>query len=91
MDQEAWLREVKENATFRGEVRSFITNAPQAMRSAATEAVEGHNRDKDAHGAGVKREIDGKVVAYVTAGAALLSCFAGAIGAAVHSAWSHIK
>ncbi len=49
MDQEAWLNEVKENATFRGEVRQFITTAPVAMRSAALEAVAAHNDDKEAH------------------------------------------
>lgn len=49
MDQKEWIAEVKENATFRGEVRQFILNAPATMKSAATEAVQTHNDDKEAH------------------------------------------
>ncbi len=90
MDQEAWMAEVKENATFRGEVRQFIVSAPASMKSAAAEAIAAHNADKDAHGAGVKREIDKKVVGWAGVAATALTVFAGAIGAAVHKAWSHI-
>lgn len=49
MDQEAWVNEVKENATFRGEVRQFIRQTPETMKAAAKDAVAAHNDDKEAH------------------------------------------
>lgn len=49
MDQESWMNEVKENATFRGEVRQFIRQSPDTMKSAAETAVAAHNDDKEAH------------------------------------------
>lgn len=49
MDQESWMNEVKENATFRGEARAFFNAAPEAMKAAAKDVVAAHNDDKEAH------------------------------------------
>lgn len=82
--------EAKENATFRGELRQFMSNTSDHIEAVskkagdAKAAVEAHEKDINAHGAGVKREVDGKMVAWVTAGAAVLSCFGGVIGALAH-------
>ncbi len=53
-----------------------------------TEAVraslEAHEKSPDAHGAGVKREIDGKIVGWATVAATALASCGGVIGWLVH-------
>ncbi len=83
-------REIKESATFRGEHRQFMAALPTTIASAVHSAVEAHNSDMNAHGAGVKRDLDKKVVGWVTAGAAVLGIFSGAIGAGLHKFWEKV-
>ena len=88
MDRDEFINELKENATFRGEMREFMRNVPEATRAAAHEAITAHNEDANAHGAGVKREISGKVIGWAGVVVALLAGFGGAIGAEVHKLWN---
>lgn len=81
---------VKESAELRGEIRQFTSNmkdytdAVSVKAGKAMDALDVHEKDPDAHGAGVKREIDGKLVGWITAGAAVLGCFGGIVGSLVH-------
>lgn len=86
---------VKESSELRGEIRQFMSNS-QSYTAAVSMKAEGvrtmldnHEKDPDAHGAGVKREIDGKVIGWATVGATILASFGGVIGAAMHKLWSH--
>lgn len=81
--------EVKESATFRGELRQFMSALPISTDAAVQRLIVVHNADKDAHGAGVARELDKKIVGWATVGATVLAGFAGVIGAAAHKFWSH--
>lgn len=84
--------EIQASATFRGELRQFMVSSSQytssvsAKADAIRESLEEHKTDKDSHGAGVKRELDGRAMGWVTVAATLIAGFAGAIGAAVHKA-----
>lgn len=91
--EDALTGEIKESATFRGELRQFMSNSDsfiKAVNSKAdriSSAIVEHKEDPNAHGAGVKRELDGKIVAWVTA----ISGFAGIIGAVIHKALNNTK
>lgn len=86
--------EILASATFRGELRQFMVNSDSFVKavSAKTSAVDrdlqDHKSDNDAHGAGVKREFDGKLIGWATVGATLIASFGGVIGGAIHKFWS---
>lgn len=88
--EDALNAEVKESATFRGELRQFMSNtdsfikAVSAKAGDAQAAIQAHEKDPDAHGAGVKREIDGRFVGWATLGVTVLASFGGVIGALAH-------
>ena len=87
--------EIQASATFRGELRQYMkgqteyTDAVNAKASSIAAAVQAHKDDPDAHGAGVKRQIDVKVLGWAGVGATLLASFGGVIGAWAHKLWNH--
>lgn len=91
--EDALNGEIKESATFRGELRQFMTNSDSFIKAvnSKVDRVNGslveHKDDINAHGAGVKKELDGKIVAWVTA----ISGFAGIIGGVIHKVLSTQK
>jgi hypothetical protein len=51
-------------------------------------ALDAHKTDADAHGAGVQRALDGKMLGWAGVGAGILAAFGGVIGGVVHKLWS---
>ena len=90
LDEDALNTEIKESATFRGELRQFMSSTGGYIKGVSDKSdklelkIEKHEVDPNAHGAGVKRDLDGKVMGYAAIGATILSCFGGVIGAFVH-------
>lgn len=78
--------EIVASATFRGELRQFMVNSDSYSKAISTKAdmirgsLEAHEKDPNAHGAGIKREWDGKLVGWLTA----LGGFSGVIGFLLH-------
>lgn len=85
---------VKESSELRGEIRQFMSNstsyigAVSANTSKVKVSLDEHKEDMNAHGMGVKKEIDGKFLGWVAIGATVLSGFGGVIGGAVHKLMS---
>lgn len=59
--------------------------------TAVDKDLQDHKADSNAHGAGIKRDIDGKIIGWATLGVTLLASFGGVIGAAMHKFWSAPK
>lgn len=84
--EDALTGEIKESATFRGELRQFMSNSDSFIKAVNAKAdrinaaIVEHKDDQNAHGAGLKREFDGKIVAWAT----VISGFSGFIGAIAH-------
>lgn len=78
---------IDQSLEFHGTLKQFMKNTDDRLGGVHSkiEKVEGalvtHEKDKDAHGAGVKREMTGSVIGWLT----ILSGFSGLIGAAAHA------
>lgn len=85
--EDGFSAETKDNAEFRGEVRQFMPSLKEYIQAVSVKvgvvssSLQSHKDDPDAHGAGVKREINGKFVAWATVISGLLG---GAVEALVH-------
>ena len=92
--EDALNAEVKESASFRGELRQFMSNTDSFIKAVSTKAgdaqaaVQAHEKDPNAHGAGIKRELDGKMVGWATFAVTALASFGGVIGALAHKVFS---
>lgn len=85
---------VRESSELRGEIRQFMTNSDSFVKAVSAKAdkidaacrgvMDAHKADPDAHGAGIKREIDGKLVGWATLGVTVLASFGGIVGAIAH-------
>lgn len=83
-------KEVEASATFRGELRQFMASSDSYLRAVSIKAgetrvaLDDHEKDPDAHGAGVRREIDGKIATWATIGATFMASCGGVIGWLAH-------
>ena len=83
-------KEITASAEFRGELRAYMAGAKEytaavsAKAGKAQDGLDAHEKDPNAHGAGVKREIDGKVLGWAGVAVGILTVFGGAVGAGIH-------
>jgi len=85
---------IETSALFQGEFRQFVSNSTSYVEAVSKKtddirvSLEAHKVDKDAHGAGVKRDIDTKLIGWAGVGATVMAGLAGFIGAEFHKLWS---
>lgn len=83
--------EILASATFRGELRQFMSNSDSYVKAVSAKAevarklLDDHKADLDAHGSGAKRQMTGGFLTTLTA----VGGFSGLIGAGFHWLMTH--
>lgn len=83
--------EILASATFRGELRQFMSNSDSFVKAVSSKAdwarraLDEHKIDLDAHGSGAKRQMTGGFLTTLTA----VGGFSGLIGAGFHWFMTH--